>query len=232
MSVALALAVSYLVGAIPWSWLAGRWFGGVDLRRVGSGNLGATNAFRVLGARVAIPVLCLDIAKGTAAPTLWARLIGAGPLAPATAATLCGLAAILGHMFPVYLGFRGGKGIATSAGVFAALEPVACLIAVAVFALAFAVSGGIVSVGSLLGSLALPVAMLCIRRSELDGVRFALVLALVVLVWIKHAANIARLVRGQESRLWRRRANSRPAPPPGAGPDAPGGERVAREEGA
>jgi len=231
MSAALGIAVSYLVGAVPWSWLAGRWIGGVDLRRVGSGNLGATNAFRVLGARVAIPVLCLDVLKGTAAPTLWARLFGAGPFGPATVATLCGLAAILGHMFPVYLGFRGGKGIATSAGVFAALEPVACLIAVVVFGLAFAVSGGIVSVGSLLGSLALPVAMLCIRRGELNGVRFALVVALVVLVWIRHASNIARLARGQESRL-RRRPTPHAPPPADAAPDAAGRDRVAREEGA
>ena len=110
---ALVVALSYLVGAIPWSWLAGRCIGGLDLRRVGSGNLGASNTFRALGARVALPVLILDVAKGVVAPLVFARLGADGPAAATPLlATLCGVAAILGHMFPVYLGFRPEYGFA------------------------------------------------------------------------------------------------------------------------
>jgi glycerol-3-phosphate acyltransferase PlsY len=205
MSWTLALLISFVVGGIPWSWLAGRLIGGLDLRRVGSGNLGATNTFRALGAKVAIPVLLLDVFKGVAAVLLIApRCTDWGALSTATGATLCGLAAILGHMFPPYLGFRGGKGIATSAGVFAALEPLAFVLALAVFGLAFAASGGIVSVGSLLGSLSLPAAIYGVGawRGDVDWTRLGLVLALVVVVWVKHAANIGRLLQRSERGLF------------------------------
>ena len=220
MTWTLPLLLSYLVGGIPWSWLAGRLIGGIDLRRVGSGNLGATNTYRALGARVAIPVLVLDVLKGYAAPALCARLAGPGPFAPATHATLCGLLAILGHMFSPYLGLRGGKGVATAAGVFAALEPIALLVALAVFVLAFALSGGIVSVGSLLASIALPVAMRVARGGDIDRARLALVAALVVLVWVKHTANIGRLRRGQEPSLLSRRRGALAARAAGGAGDA------------
>ncbi len=208
MRLAAALVLSYLVGSIPWSLLAARLFGGVDLRKVGSGNLGATNVFRALGAWTALAVLALDAAKGAVAVLLIARL-PSPVLGPGGGATLCGLAAILGHMFPFYLGFRGGKGIATSAGVFAALEPTAFCVCLGVFAIAFLASGGIVSLGSLLGSLALPIAIGVsgAARDSIDWTRLLLVCALVVVVWVRHAANIQRLVRGNEKGLLRQRRN-------------------------
>jgi len=209
MRLATALILSYLVGSIPWSLLAARLLGGVDLRRVGSGNLGATNVFRALGAWTALAVLALDAAKGVVAVLLIARLAPAA-LGAGGVATLCGLAAILGHMFPFYLGFRGGKGIATSAGVFAALEPTAFWVCLGVFAISFLASGGIVSLGSLLGSLALPIAIgiAAAARDSVDWTRLLLVCALVVVVWVRHAANIRRLLRGDEKGLLRQKRNT------------------------
>lgn len=207
MNAAVVVVLSYLVGTIPWSFVAARLWGGVDLRRIGSGNLGATNVFRALGAWAALGVLALDAAKGVVA----VLLLAPWPAAPvllgdAGFATLCAVAAVLGHMFPFYLGFRGGKGIATSAGAFAALAPTAFLISLAVFVVATVLSAGIVSLGSLLGALALPVALaVCgTRHGDLDAAGLALVGALVVIVWIRHAANIGRLRRGSERGLWQR----------------------------
>jgi len=195
----VTFALAYLVGAIPWSWLAGRVVGGIDLRTVGSGNLGATNTFRALGARVAIPVLVLDILKGVAA-VLWIAPLAGGQtvLAPGNVANLCGLFAILGHMYPVYLGFRGGKGIATSAGVFLALEPLALGISFLAFVAAFTLSGGIVSLGSLVSSLTLPIAIYAVGAwsGHLDWVRLAFAIVMVVIVWSRHTSIIARLLRG------------------------------------
>ncbi len=204
----LALLVSYLVGAIPWSWLAGRYVGGIDLRRVGSGNLGASNTFRALGARVALPVLVLDVAKGVVAPLGFARLAPHdSPEATALWATLCGVAAVMGHMFPIYLGLRGGKGIATAAGVFGALEPLAFGVSGVVFLLAFAATRGIVSVGSLLGTAALPVAIYIfgVRSETLEPARLWIVTAMVLVVWVKHASNIGRLLHGNEKSVFHRR---------------------------
>lgn len=218
MNAGVAVLLSYLLGTIPWSFLAARLLGGVDLRRVGSGNLGATNVFRALGTKAALAVLVLDAAKGVVPVLVFARL--PAPLGAADFATLCATSAVLGHMFPFYLRFRGGKGIATSAGAFAALAPVAFLGTLGVFVLAFALSGGIVSLGSLLGALTLPLllALLGTRHGKLDAVGLGLVGALVVIVWIRHAANIDRLRRGSEKGLLRR---------VGAGtvpkPDGPGG---------
>ena len=119
MNAALAVALSYLLGTIPWSYLAARLLRGLDLRRVGSGNLGATNVFRALGGRAALAVLVLDAAKGAVPVLVFAPSVAPAPLGEADFATVCAVGAVLGHMFPFYLGFRGGKGIATSAGACA-----------------------------------------------------------------------------------------------------------------
>ena len=202
---ALALVVSYLVGAIPWSWLAAQLFGGIDLRTVGSGNLGATNTFRALGARIAIPVLILDILKGVAA-VLWIAPLAMGrtSLSDGNVANLCGLAAILGHMYPVYLRFRGGKGIATSAGVFLALEPLALGISFLVFVGTFAVSGGIVSLGSLVASLSLPIALYAVGnwQGHVDWARLVVAIVLVLVVWSRHTSNIGRLMHRTEKSVF------------------------------
>jgi glycerol-3-phosphate acyltransferase PlsY len=208
-TLAAVLLLSYLVGTVPWSFLAGKLVGGLDLRRVGSGNLGASNTFRALGARVAGPVLLLDVLKGLVAPLVLARLrLDTPPVSDAALAALAGIAAIVGHIFPVYLGFRGGKGIATSAGVFAALQPQAFLVAFAVFVIAFAATRGIVSVGSLLAALALPLAVwgLGARRGGPEWSHLAVAAGLALLIWIKHASNLERLLHGTEKSLFDRGA--------------------------
>lgn len=214
ISLTLALLSSYLVGAIPFSFLAGKLCGGIDLRKVGSGNLGATNTFRALGGRVALVVLILDMLKGWMAPFWFARVSVDAPVLPfSIVATLCGIAAILGHLFPLYLGFNGGKGIATSTGVFLSLEPRAFLASFIVFWSAFAASGGIVSLGSLLASLTLPIAMFVVgaMRDDLDWTRLALATALVIVLWLRHRSNIVRLLHHNEKSVFdRKRATTLP----------------------
>lgn len=203
ITLAVALLASYLTGAIPWSFLAGK-RAGIDLRKVGSGNLGATNTYRALGLPVAIGVLGLDISKGLVAPLVFARVrIDAPALDVSALQALCGAAAIVGHIFPVYLGFRGGKGIATSAGVFFGLQPLACAFAVAAFALGVLVTRGIVSVGSLLSALVLPVAIYALgsARGAVPWVHVAVAAALTLLIWIKHSSNLVRLVHGGEKSI-------------------------------
>src|SRR5262245_57541850 len=147
MREALVLGAAYLLGSIPFAWLAVRALGGGDIRHRGSGNVGATNVMRTMGLKAGLPVLMFDIGKGVAA-VLIAR--AAGLDAGAIAAT--GLMAVVGHIFPVWLHGQGGKGVATAAGVFALLAPLALGVAVLVFALV-AVTTGYVSLGSILASL-------------------------------------------------------------------------------
>ncbi|MBI4409563.1 MAG: glycerol-3-phosphate 1-O-acyltransferase PlsY [Gemmatimonadetes bacterium] len=201
MSPWLLLPLAYLVGATPTSYLAGQLARGIDLRRHGSGNLGATNVFRVLGWRVAIPVLVLDIAKGWA-PTF---LLPRWDTSPAVEwAAAYGGAAVLGHVYSLYVGLRGGKGVATSAGVLLALAPVATLAGLAVWAALLALTR-IVSVASLSAALVLPAAVYLTRAG---GTVFVLSLLLAAFIVYAHRANIRRLLRGEEHRFGR---STRPA---------------------
>jgi glycerol-3-phosphate acyltransferase PlsY len=196
---------SYLAGGIPFSYIAGRATRGIDLREHGSGNLGASNTYRILGGRVALIVLLLDIAKGLV-PVLIAARFDAPGAAPvhALAATA---GAILGHLFSPYLRFSGGKGIATSAGAFAGLAPLAFACALAVFLIAFA-ARRIVSLGSLLAAITLPLAVFVLAKSGVAPAH-ASVLGVTVLVMlvviVKHRGNIRRLMDGTEPALARRR---------------------------
>lgn len=195
---ALALA-SYLIGALPHSYLAGR-LRGIDLREHGSGNLGATNAFRVLGARWAAPVMALDIAKGFLPTYAFPALVGGG-----TAwALVFGVAAILGHVFPVYMRFRGGKGVATGAGVFLALAPAAVVLGLLVWSLVVAATRT-VSLGSIAAALALPLLVWWLYGR---GLVLAVAVSLAVFVLFTHRTNIRRLLRGEESSFRRREGTS------------------------
>ncbi len=192
----LGLIAAYLLGSIPNSYIAGRLARRIDLREHGSGNLGATNTFRVLGAAVAIPVLLLDVAKG------WipAWFFPQWDSSPAWHWTLLyGAAAIIGHVFSAFLRFRGGKGVATAAGVFLALSPVAVLVSFGVWALTVWRSR-MVSLGSILAAFTL-ILMLAVseRRPEL------LVLGVSVTAFVVwgHRANIGRIRRGEEPRFGR-----------------------------
>lgn len=194
MSPWLLLLVSYMTGAIPTSFLVARAVRGIDLREHGSGNLGATNAFRVLGWKSATPIFIVDIAKGwlpaaffhgwdTSVLPEWALAYGA--------------AAIVGHMFSVYVGFKGGKGVATGAGVFLALAPIAAGAGLLVWAI-LVFTTGYVSLGSIAAAGVLPLVVLMTQ-----GVQpvFFLALALAVFVIYAHRANIGRLMRGEEHRF-------------------------------
>jgi len=191
----LALA-AYLLGSVPTAYLVGR-LRGIDLRRHGSGNLGATNTFRVLGARWAVPVLVVDVAKGALPTALFPRLDGTPDW---RWALIYGAAAILGHVFPVYLRFRGGKGVATAAGVFAALAPGAVLAALVIWLLVV-VGTGYVSLASLAAAVGLVGALVLLgTRPEVLGLGIG---AALFVVW-SHRANIRRLLRGEEHRFGRR----------------------------
>ncbi len=200
----LALLVgAYLLGSIPWSWLVVRWKTGQDVRQVGSGNVGATNAMRAAGRAAGLLALVLDVAKGVA-PVLAARALGATPLVESCAATL----AVLGHMYPLWLRFRGGKGVATAAGALGALAPVPAALAGAVFLLAVATTR-YVSLGSIAALVAFPLLVLALggHAHTPRDVPFLVSSALVpaLSVW-KHRGNIRRLFAGTERRLGARPA--------------------------
>ena len=203
-----ALPLSYLIGAIPTSFWVGRAFHGVDLRHEGSGNLGATNTFRVLGWKAALPVVLFDVFKGFA-PVAFATAVVDQAGVPAVLrandllglSVLCGLLAVIGHVFSVFVGFRGGKGVATSAGLFLALAPAAVGLGLLVF-IAVVRSTRIVSLGSIASAGLLPLLIwLTPHRGGSALVMFSVALATFV-VWA-HRANIARLVRGEENRFGR-----------------------------
>lgn len=191
---------AYLLGSVPFAYLAGRLLKGIDLRQHGSGNLGASNVYRTLGAPAAIGVLLADAAKG-AIPVLWfPALTGARP--PELWAIGFGLAAILGHLRSVFLLWRGGgKGVATAAGAFAALAPASFAIALAVFVLVVGATR-IISLGSISAALALP-AVIGITRGLAEPL-FLVSLCVAGLVAWTHRENIARLRRGTEPRLGRK----------------------------
>ena len=190
---------AYLAGSLPTSYVVGKAIGGVDLRREGSGNLGATNVYRAMGLRVAVPVALVDIGKGWLPAWLFPVLDGGAADGWAAA---YGAAAILGHTFSCWMRFRGGKGVATAAGAFLALSPLAVLAAAMVWVLVFA-ARGIVSLASIAAVVALPATVLAGNAVGGAGdpwvTGFAL-LAGAFIVWA-HRSNIGRLLRGEEGRI-------------------------------
>ncbi len=202
LKIVALLALAFLVGSIPTAFLMGR-LRGIDIRRHGSGNVGATNAFRVLGKGWGIGCLLLDALKGWLPVTLLAATTPVGLPAVAWPWAL-GLAAILGHMFTPWLGWSGGKGVATSLGVILAIEPLATLGALAV-GLAIIGLTGYVSLASLTGAALLPLLIVGVglaRQGDWDRVSFFVTLALAAAIFYKHRGNIVRLRAGTESRLF------------------------------
>jgi len=194
MSIALVVIVTaYLIGSVPWSFLVARAFGVADVRRVGSGNVGATNVLRSAGRPAAALALVLDVAKGALAVALALRLAPGHPVLPAVAAA----AAVVGHVYPVWLGLRGGKGVATGLGAFAVLEPTAALITLPIFGLAVATTH-FASLGSVVGAVSLAVLTLFFRGP--DPVALA-ALATAALILFRHRSNLRRILDGTERRL-------------------------------
>jgi glycerol-3-phosphate acyltransferase PlsY len=193
---ALLVGVGYLLGSLSFAVLLVRLKTGRDIRTVGSGNAGATNVLRAHGKGLALSVAALDIAKGAAA-VLLARLVTADPRYAAAA----GFAAILGHVFPLYYGFRGGKGVATAVGAFLVLAPLATLVCVAVF-VAIVAATRYVSLGSVVAMVVLPPVAGAVFQAS--GAVVVTAAAAAVLVVLKHRENLKRLAAGTESKLGQR----------------------------
>jgi acyl phosphate:glycerol-3-phosphate acyltransferase len=201
VTIALWVVASYLLGATPTAYLAGRLARGIDLREHGSKNLGATNVYRVLGWPWAIPVALIDIAKGAIPVALFGRWAAGGPWL----AVGLGIAAVLGHVFSPYMRFKGGKGVATALGVFLALAPVAVLIALPVWGGSLWLTG-YVSLSSLVAAASFPV---WVKLTAPDAVSaFWASVALAVLIVYSHRANVQRLLAGTENRFHTRRGLS------------------------
>jgi len=190
------VAVAYLIGSIPFSFLVARAFGIEDVRKVGSGNVGATNVLRSAGRVAGVLAFLLDAGKGAAAAALAGRLAPGEAALPAAAA----LAAVAGHMFPVWLRFAGGKGVATGLGAFAPLAPKAAVAAVAAFVVVAAATR-YVSLGSVAGAATLGIVALVCGPPPLAG---AAAFTAALVVW-RHRSNLRRILRGTEGKIrsWR-----------------------------
>ena len=207
MPLFLALLASYALGSIPAAYLAGM-SRGIDLRKHGSGNLGATNVFRVLGPRIGVAVFAFDMLKGGIPVYYFWRWVDATTLAPTIVQVLCGIAAIAGHVRPLWLGFgKGGKGVATAGGVFLALAPLETTLALVAFAVTLFASG-YVSLGSMIAAVLLPV--LLFIRDGADSPLAWVCATIAVFVFWTHRANIERLRQGTENRFGKREGKQTP----------------------
>jgi len=189
---------SYLIGAVPFGLLLSC-SSGIDIRTQGSCNIGATNVARLLGKKMGILTLLLDVAKGFFPMFVTALIVGDGPGRNLIIA-LSGAATVVGHMYPVYLGFKGGKGVATGLGVFLYLAPLSVLFSLLLFIVAVALSG-FVSLGSLLASAAIPLWLFLLGEATWKILLSAFI---GILIWFKHVPNIKRLLAGTE-KSWKKR---------------------------
>lgn len=197
-----AFLIAYLLGSIPTSVWIGKSFHGIDVREHGSGNAGTTNTIRVLGWKTGLPVLVIDVAKGWLAAMLPKFL----HLAPEQSALLInlqiliGLTAIIGHIFPVFAGFRGGKGVATVFGTLLAIHPALTLVCMGVFLIVLLLTG-IVSVSSMSGGVAFPVLLFLVFDTPSLLLKiFSIFVAIALL--LTHRKNIKRLLKGEEKKLF------------------------------
>ena len=185
------MLLAYLAGSVPFAFLLSRQRG-IDLRRTGSGNVGASNVLRTSGARIAVLAMCLDALKGAAA-VLAAERVGAGP----GTAVAAGLASIVGHIYPVWLRFQGGKGVATAAGAFAVLTPLALGVASAVFLVVVWITRYI-SAGSMAAALTLAIIAVA---SAVPGAVAGGAWVSAAIILHRHRANVSRLIAGTERRV-------------------------------
>lgn len=203
MKEALLIVIAYLIGSIPTAVWVSKAFFAIDIREYGSGNAGATNTFRVLGSRWGTFVMIIDVLKGVAATSLYILLPHymnmSSELARTNFMVGLGLAAVLGHIFPIWADFRGGKGIATLFGMILAIQPLVAVLCVGIFLLVLYLTR-FVSLSSILASIAFAVFILVIfNEKEILYRAFAIAVALLVL--LTHQKNITRLLRGSESKV-------------------------------
>jgi len=208
VTLAMLLVGSYLLGSIPFGYLAGR-LTGIDIRQAGSGNIGATNVVRVLGKRYGYPVLALDVSKGFVAVKI-AMLIAPGRPpewnSPEIFGILAAISSVLGHLYPPWLKFKGGKGVATSAGALLALTPVATLIGVVIWIIVFWLTR-YVSLASMIAAVVLPIVILVFSSRDQNKGKplfYSSACVAAVVIW-RHRSNLSRLIRGTEPRFIRKR---------------------------
>ena len=206
VTLAVILVGSYMLGSIPFGYLAGR-FAGIDIRKFGSGNIGATNAVRVLGKKYGYPVFALDFLKGIGAVRI-SMLMASGPPPGWNSPEIFGIAAaiacVIGHSYPPWLKFKGGKGVATSAGTLFALAPMVGFIGVAIWMVTFWVTR-YVSLASVTAAVALPVVILAVswRNENAKAIFYFSVCVAAVVIW-RHRSNLSRLLSGTEPRFTRK----------------------------
>jgi acyl phosphate:glycerol-3-phosphate acyltransferase len=204
---AVLLVGTYLLGSIPFGYLAGRLVG-IDIRQAGSGNVGATNVVRVLGKGYGYPVFALDVLKGFAAVKIAMLMAPGGPPewnSPEMFGILAAVSSVLGHLYPPWLKFRGGKGVATSAGALLALTPVATLIGAAIWIIVFWLTR-YVSLASITAAIVLPIVILLVSSRDQNKGKllvYASACVAVVVIW-RHRSNVSRLMRGAEPRFTRK----------------------------
>ena len=199
----IILVISYIIGSIPTAIIAGKWLKKIDIRKHGSGNAGATNVFRTLGWKAGITVLLIDMFKGFI-PVYWiAGLFHQNPDTLIYLQLLAGICAILGHIWTIFAGFKGGKGVGTSAGVFLGLAPLALGIALLVFVIIVWLTR-YVSLGSILAALTLLIILLLqkfVLNMFVPDILLYVCTVIVILIWIAHKENIKRLLKGDENKL-------------------------------
>jgi glycerol-3-phosphate acyltransferase PlsY len=199
----LVFLLAYLIGSLPSAVWIGMWFHNIDVREHGSGNAGATNVIRVLGWKTGIPVLLIDVAKGALATLLpvFFKLAEPDSSLLINFQIIAGVTAIIGHIFPVFAGFRGGKGVATIFGVLLALHPLLTVSCMGVF-LTILLITGIVSVSSMIAGLAFPVFLFLLFDSPSVIFKIFSVVVAIALI-ITHRKNIERLLKGEEKKLFK-----------------------------
>jgi len=198
----LTTLIAYLLGSIPFGYLIVRWQRGVDVRATGSGSIGATNVMRNLGILGFVATFILDAGKGLLAVLLASRMTVGNPTWVAAAAC----AAVLGHCYPVWLKFHGGKGVATGVGVFIAIAPLQVVLVLVIFAIVVAI-WRYVSLGSIVATAAFPVLVYLMKRPPIQVVLGAAGAAVIIVA--RHRANIARLIKGTESKVGQKKAEGR-----------------------
>jgi acyl phosphate:glycerol-3-phosphate acyltransferase len=207
VTLAVLLVGSYLLGSIPFGYLAGR-LGGIDIRKAGSGNVGATNVVRVLGKRYGYPVFALDVLKGFGAVKISMLMAPGHPRewnSPEIFGILAAMSSVLGHLYPPWLKFEGGKGVATSAGALLALTPVATLIGVAIWIIVFWLTR-YVSLASISAAVVLPIVILVFSSQDQNNGKplvYSSACVAAVVIW-RHRSNLSRLIRGTEPRFTRK----------------------------
>jgi acyl phosphate:glycerol-3-phosphate acyltransferase len=208
VTLAVLLVGSYLLGSIPFGYLAGRLVG-IDIRQAGSGNVGATNVVRVVGKGYGYPVFALDVLKGFGAVKISMLMAPGRPPewnSPEIFGILAAMSSVLGHLYPPWLTFKGGKGVATSAGALLALTPVATLIGVAIWIIVFWLTR-YVSLASIIAAVLLPIVILVFSSQDQNKGKplfYSSACVAAIVVW-RHRSNLSRLMRGTEPRFTRKR---------------------------